>query len=288
MESRSRHAAWRWCRRDVRGDVGRRHQCEPGPTQTRRRSIPATRVRCAPDSRTRSRAVRAGRPRASHVAPVGFNEWNPVATPPREIRRVGNGRIVSSAAGPLRTPRGGWRRCRSVRATRRGRRLRVAKLGRVRLVAADMSVRLRRGRGVRGVGWRDGRAGGRLDAAVALGADSGDARATGSIRRASPACRWIRCTEGARGRLSLCGGAACRAAVQRLARDLGDSRAALGDSAGAEEIAAGAERAARGPDPADLRASANAQRPGQHPHGSARRSRTRRRAAFRRPWPPPP
>jgi hypothetical protein len=41
-------------------------------------------------------------------------------------------------------------------------------------------------------------------------------------------------------------------AVQRLARDLGDARAALGDSAGAEEITAGANALRAGLHPADL------------------------------------
>jgi hypothetical protein len=41
-------------------------------------------------------------------------------------------------------------------------------------------------------------------------------------------------------------------AVQRLARDLGDARAALGDSAGAEEVAAGANALRAGLHPVDL------------------------------------
>ena len=41
-------------------------------------------------------------------------------------------------------------------------------------------------------------------------------------------------------------------AVQRLARDLGDARAALGDGAGAEEVAAGANALRAGLRPADL------------------------------------
>src|SRR5262245_38201621 len=54
------------------------------------------------------------------------------------------GGIASSPAGPPRVRvRGGWRRDgRPIRAAHGGRRLRLAELGRARLIAADMSVRL--------------------------------------------------------------------------------------------------------------------------------------------------
>jgi len=56
------------------------------------------------------------------------------------------------------------------------------------------------------------------------------------------------------------------AAVQRLARDLGDARMALGDSAGAEEVTAGANALRAGLHPADLSRLREARRPrSDHP-----------------------
>src|SRR3954464_6328248 len=175
------------------------------------------------------------------------------------------GGIVTAPAGSPRVRlRGGWRRdARSVRAARRGRGLRLAELRRVRLVAADMSVRLL---ALAMAFWASVATAGAQEIDRTLPSQlSAPTRAT--LERLIDSARvaglpvdplYSKVREGgfraAEGPRVGAAGEEPRvvAAVQRLTRDLGDARSALGDSAGAEEIAAGANALRAGLHPADL------------------------------------